>query len=389
MKAIAFLIAPAIIVCLASRTEAADSIRIWKIGSPHRGDTPTASPPAALKREAAALGFDVTVEAFPAMGFADIFHDAVARNAAPDVLSFDNFGVMTGITTPLGTFAGIGRQSEVQRDYVRVTSAFDELLGPERGWNYLVPSSQNHQAARTLALKAPRCPPREGRALRGELAGIVPRLAVAYLEGNALGLQNAFDPERLVTTRTKVEPTRAGSVQPCGWWGNGRLAFAQVNASYEAESAIGQSLVLLVLRRPSSTWQLLAATRDPVSNGRFWEQAATFARQLTNEGNAFAPPVAAVPLSPEDGRAPRPSNGKRFGTFAWQSSASGDVVFEIVEFASEDDARLFFDRRPTPESRRQISAGELWTTNSMWHWRVWSVTRAGDLALSSGRTFPH
>jgi hypothetical protein len=64
-------------------------------------------------------------------------------------------------------------------------------------------------------------------------------------------------------------------------------------------------------------------------------------------------------------------------------------VAEIVEFAYQDDARLFLRRPVLSESRGQISAGQLWTTRSTWKWRVWSITRTGDVVFSDARTFPH
>jgi hypothetical protein len=155
------------------------------------------------------------------------------------------------------------------------------------------------------------------------------------------------------------------------------------------QSAIGQTLVLLVLRKPSHTWQLLVASRDPLSNGRFWDQAGGLAAGLTSREGTSALPVAATLLSPEDSHSPKRERGQRFGTFEWQSSPSADVFVEIVEFAYEDDARLFFARRTAPEARLQLSAGELWTTGSTWTWRVWSLTRSGDIALSTAWTFPH
>src|SRR5688572_14122307 len=83
---------------------------------------------------------------------------------------------------------------------------------------------------------------------------------------------------------------------------------------------------------------------------------------------------------------PRAPAGQRFGNFEWHSSRSPGVVGEIVEFAYEDDARLFVTR---PGGHRQISAGQLWTTKSTWHWRVWSINSAGDIGFSSARAFPH
>jgi hypothetical protein len=378
----------AVILGTASQVSADDTIRIWKIGSPHRGDIPAALAPAELEREVVALGFSLVVQAFPAKGFAATFRDAVARNAAPDVLSFDNFGVMTGITTALGTFEGIGDQAAVQKAFVRVTGTFDDLLGPERGWNFLAPSSANHKIVKALALKEATCPTRSGRPFDGELSEIVPRLAAAFVEGNAFGLQGFVDAERLLTVRSRPEATKVSSTRACSWWGNDKLAVAQAHVSYEGESTVGQTPVLLVLRKSSSGWRLLVASRDPITHSVFWQAVPFRMSRLSNDQPTSAMPVPATLLSPEDGRFPQPANGERFGTFEWQSSASADIVAEIVEFAYDDDARLFF-QPVMPGSKGQLSAGQLWTTKSLWIWRVWSIARTGDIAFSNAWTFPN
>jgi hypothetical protein len=110
-----------------------------------------------LREESTRLGYRLSVETFPAQGFATTFFEAVARNDAPDVLVFNNFGVMDGITTGLGRFEGIGRDQTLRQHFVKVTGAFDELLGPERGWTYLFALSPNYTVARMLALQAPQC----------------------------------------------------------------------------------------------------------------------------------------------------------------------------------------------------------------------------------------
>lgn len=99
-------------------------------------------------------------------------------------------------------------------------------------------------------------------------------------------------------------------------------------------------------------------------------------------------PGPAVLLSPDDGQYPRhPPMGQRFGAFEWQPSASTDVVAEIVEFAYQDDARLFVEW-PSPDGLpRRVSAGRLWTTGGDWFWRVWTVTRTGRVVFSAARTF--
>jgi hypothetical protein len=84
-----------------------------------------------------------------------------------------------------------------------------------------------------------------------------------------------------------------------------------------------------------------------------------------------------------------PVTGQFFGVFEWESAASDDVVAEIGEFAYDEDARLFLVLPVQPGARQTISAGRLWTTRREWSWRIWSVSRTGELAFSEARTFVH
>ena len=147
-------------VALVVRSSAAtvETVVVWKVGSPHVGDTPNHVVASSLREESIRRGLQLAVDAFPAKGFAARLLDAMTRNAAPDILVFNNLGVVKGITTRLGRFEGIGEDARIDRDLVAVTGAFDELLGPERGWTYLIASSPNHSHARTLALRPPTCP---------------------------------------------------------------------------------------------------------------------------------------------------------------------------------------------------------------------------------------
>jgi hypothetical protein len=346
--------------------------------------------PLALRQEWTRRGFQISVEAFPAQGFAATFFDAVSRNAAPDVLVFDNIGVIEGITTPLGKFEGIGQDPAIRRDLIKVTGAFDELLGPGRGWTYLVSSSPNHAAARTLALRTPGCPNgSSGPVPQGELVEIVSRVATAYLERDVIGVQTYSDPDRLPAVTSGPETLHVGALRVCGIWGNDRLAFALVNTSYDAETRVGDTAVLLVLRKPLFKWQLLVAARDPISTTTFVGDVRSVNDLLVSEGQTRTLPPPATLLSPVDGRFPQASGGQRFGAFRWRASPSDDIVAEIAEFAYQDDARLFVRRPAYSESRGQISAGQLWTTRSVWNWRIWSITRAGNVVFSDARTFPN
>jgi len=150
-----------------------------------------------------------------------------------------------------------------------------------------------------------------------------------------MALQHWSDPDRLVTTPSKPESTSVASTQSCGWFGNDRFVIAQVTAAYKAESSIGQTLVLLVLRKPSNVWQLLAASRDPISNADFWQQAPFRTSSLVITGSESAPSPPATLVAPGDGGFPSPRPGERFGTFDWESSPSRDIVTHIIEFAYE------------------------------------------------------
>jgi hypothetical protein len=365
-----------------------DTITVWKVGSPHRGEVPAAHVPEALAREAARNGLRLEVEAFPASGFASRLFDAIRRKAAPDVIAFDNMGVLNGITTALGTFTGIGEDPAIRRSLVQVTGAFDELLHPARGWTFLLSSSPNHKAARTLAVSPPACPNGTvSPGVAGELADTAMRVAAAYLTDDYSGVQHYLDPDRLVTLGTRPKAARVGGAAVCGIWGNNRLGVARVNASFEGTGTMGQSFVLLVFRKPGSSWQLLVAARDPLSTGDFTDRLPTLTNRLARETitGATAEPAR---LLTGDGVFPQPAAGQRFGDFTWRPSQSSDVIFQVAEFAYDDDARLFLLPSGVGAPGR-LSAGQLWTTGGPWAWRIWSITQSGDVAFSSARTFTH
>ena len=375
---------------LASTATADESIRIWRVGSPHTGARPTSSVPPDLEQEWAALGFHVALETFRASGFAARFFEAVTRNAAPDVLVFDNFGIMDGITTGLGHFDGVGQDPTVRQHFMKVTGTFDALLGPARGWTYLFALSPNHSAAKTLAAQAPRCPNRSsGRTPFMEIEQIVPTITTAYLEGDMVGMQAYSDLERLPTSQPRRETVKVWAVRTCDVQGNDKLAVASVIATYESANALGHAPVLLVLRNVHSRWQLLVAARDPVSNDEFVREMRRVAGLLSAEAAVRSFPVPATLLAPATGSRPRARKDQRFGSFTWRSSDSDSVVAEIAEFAYDDDARLFVVRPQQPASSGEISEGQLWTTGGAWYWRIWSVSRSGDIGFSETRTFQH
>lgn len=385
------------VTALAVRSTAQDetAITIWKVGSPYTGEIPHTRMPAALAGDAARRGWSLHLAAFPAQGFAARFAAAARSGSAPDVVVFDNFGIMNGASTPRGTFVGIGADPAVRKQLVPVTTSFDDILLPARGWAFLFKGSSHHARARELAARTPRCAdPSSAASLPKDLA--VPQIAAAYLTGDNASMRRYAEDQRLANLPTKVDPrsglasisgaVKVGKVAVCGGWGNDRLVVVTANASYQSDTAVGHAPLVLVLQQAEG-WQLLAAARDPVTNRDFVARLFILSDKLERELPLGAAPVPAVLRSPDDGRFPVPGNGARFGDFEWQTSPSPDVVAEIAEFRYADDARLFLLRPPRPGVTSRVSTGLLWSTGGTWAWRVWSITRAGEVTFSDVRTF--
>jgi hypothetical protein len=238
---------------------------------------------------------------------------------------------------------------------------------------------------------------------------MIARVAQAYLE-RAASLNTFEDADRLHTgTASQRKPQEFFLFRPvgrsdihsamvgelhvsetkvCGYWGNDHLAFVQTVSTYESAKALGRLTLLFIFRNPQGQWQLLTASTDPISNTKFVKAIPKLATLLQKPWIPDSKPMPAKLLSPEDGQYPRAPAGQRFGEFSWQPSVSTDVVAEIVEFAYKDDARLFveFLSGDHPASEK-ISAGMLWSTGSLWQWRVWSISDAGTVSFSEFRSF--
>jgi hypothetical protein len=377
--------------------QALTEIVVWTVGSPHRGDIPPTRPiPIDLQAATARFGARLRVEAFPPAGFDSVFRQAASTGTAPDLIAFDNFGIMEGITTSLGRFEGIAVDPADKADFIHVTTAFDSLLGPARGWVYAYKKSLNHAVAKKLALRPPECSRQDAWPITEKALGdIVSAAAVAYMEGKADNLRLVADRERLETKVStdrvswRQEAARVSTIQLCGLRGTDHLAFAWATVSSEAPSKLGHTPIVVILRKAASNWRVLVVSRDPITTGRFVDDLRARRTLFSEVARGGAPPLPAVLLSPAMMLDPTPVPGERFGDFTWQSSQSLDVAAEIVEFAYENDARIFLTDPARTVSDQRISSGSLWTTRSVWQWRVWSVTNAGDVAFSESRPFPH
>lgn len=389
MKCLRFLILCSALSASAQTVPAAGPIVIWKVGSPYTGDTPDTTVPLDLKLRGEKLGREIQIQAFPAVGFAQIFFDAFEKNQEPDIVAFDNIGILEGITTERGAFTGIGQSATIRKSLVRVTGTLEDLAGQLGGWQFLVSTSKNHEAAKVFALPPPQCDASlSPTSVPAEVQSISQRMSGAFLE-QAAALKTYADHNRLVAEGGRRGPVQVSETAACGFWGSDNLAFVSVVSSYESSRAVGQTPLLLVLRKHDAQWRLLVASTDPDSNKRFVTQLPMLSGLLQTPTNPRNAPQPAGLLSPLDGQSPVPGPGQRYGSFTWSPSSSKNVVAEIAEFAYEGDARLFLRLVPKQRITERISAGELLTSRTEWIWRVWSITDAGRVAFSQSRSFLH
>src|SRR6476620_4477328 len=119
-----------------------DVIRVWKAGSPHRGDIPDSHIPDELSRKAKSLGCRIEVRSMPARDLSGLMAHALATNDEPDILVIDNMGLILGINTQLGRFDGIAKDPKVQSSLLNVSEAIGPLESTA-GWQYLFKTSRN------------------------------------------------------------------------------------------------------------------------------------------------------------------------------------------------------------------------------------------------------
>jgi hypothetical protein len=162
--------------------------------------------------------------------------------------------------------------------------------------------------------------------------------------------------------------------------GNSRLAFVLMTASFWNDNALGCMEVLSVWVKTGDTWSLLTITNDPHSLEAATQDLPQVAGGLVEDQGKAAKP--ATLLAPGNGLVPSPLPGQRFGDFRWAPSPSEGVV-EVAEFNYGRASRLFV----TPAGG--VSAGQLWTTGGPWSWRVWSVSKDGQVVLSDAWQFQH
>jgi beta-lactamase regulating signal transducer with metallopeptidase domain len=391
--------------------EVDSTLTVWRVGSPHAGDTPPASVPSDLEIAAKNLGYSFQVRSFPAQGFHVTFSEAVAANSAPDILVIDNHGILEGVTTNLGTFTGIATKREVRKSLLFVMKSF-ETLGD--GWQLLNVSSRNHKGAKKLAMREPTLQallPEGVSNLKPdevtEVSALGIRVFEDYVKGDGTDLQRLSDPQashsgpqRLGSAATRV---KLGPVKVQGVVGNSRLAFALVTAvgelseldsSGQSEVAAGWLTRMMILRKTNGEWKLLSNSETgPVSVwqnlfSKEWQNILTQMTQRDDGGNASikAPDL----LAPADGAL----SASRFQPpdIEW-ADVGNSAIGCVVEAQFDGGGGRWSDSYFIAVARGENSANGSHKMKAAFgvgaqphRWRVWAVARSGDVGISKWRT---
>ena len=380
-------------------------IRVWTVGSPHTNALPPAVVPAELQRKAQSLGYTIEVETFKAIGFADRFRQALQEHNEPEVLTFDNYGIVWGIKTPLGSFEGVGLDPRVASSLVLVHEALASLQ--KRGWVMLLRSAVNYEAAKILSVQPPVCDPQAGPT--ADSPDVEPELRQAqhkavfftraYLACDLAALSISSDESRLGRECFLPESdVQVETVKACRVSGNRNLAFVPLVSNFSAQlrgsvaiqglvhgMELGQKSILAVLRNQSGVWRLLAITDDPVNTVLRRPLTTQSVDRSLDDGQTIGiTPEPARLLAPEGVQLPRTAP---YVDLNWQPSPSTEVVGQVAEFMWGKDrnfglTRLFF----LPARESKLSSGYLMNAGST-VWRVWSITKSGDVVFSEQRTF--
>ena len=376
------------LVLRAAQRASAPVVHVWKVGSPHLGDTPALSIPPLLEAEALRLGFGLEVRVFPANDFASAFFKARVTNDEPDVLVIDNMGHIYGITTALGSFQGIASDPNVAAVLVRVSDSLKEFQ--RTPWEYLIRTSKHHAQAKALATRPIDCGAR-GVELNGSgVSSTAVQAVIAYFQNATatFGELVSGDPSDTAMSLPR-EPRSLTDVRVCDGWGNDRLAFVQVVAAFEAGDEVGYRTFIasvasvngrprvLMLSSSNSIISVLHREAPPLRDG----VSGTILQPplITAPGDGASatrmPPAARPMISWEH-------PGAAFLLIEWQFGMPGaknwegsGFEFVAAKAAGTQSERASFTMRAPFGVGRQPH-----------RWRIWTVSDHGDVARSGWRT---
>jgi hypothetical protein len=362
-------------------------IHVWKVGSPHRGDVPAPFIPPALDAEARRLGFQFDMHVLHAKDFASAFFEARATNDEPDMLVFDNMGHIEGITTPLGSFEGIGSDPNVRAVLVKVSESLKAFQ--PAGWEYLLRTSKRYAEAKALATGPIDCGPRRtsSETISGALSKTAEQAVVAYFHSATATFADLVSGDAADTAiHLPHDPRSIVDVGVCNGWGNDQFAFLEVVAAFEGRDEIGYRTFLAASASVDGRPRVLMLGDSTTIIPTLQREAP---RLLNEPAAGFEPPLV---LTPEDGAsasrmppASRPmvawtSRGAAFCLIEWQFGQGKGGNWEGSGFAFVSNGSSMIDKATQTSIRAPFGVGR-----QPHRWRIWAVSDHGDVARSPWR----
>lgn len=368
-------------------------IRVWKVGSPHRGEVPDVRMPEDLSRKAKELNCRIEVRSMPARDLYGLLTLAFATNDEPDVLVIDNMGLIEGIKTQLGSFDGVGRDPRVRTSLLMVSEAFRSLESTP-GWQYLFKTSRNFAQAKLLAMMEPECKLAYGKSgswtgdVQANLEKTAIAAATAYFRHDFSALDALVGGRYLVDSDLLRQPTSTISRNRiCGGWGNQRLAFINTVTQFENETTVGYGNLLEVLTSTGGQWRLLSLSSDPRIIARL--QQAEFVLKPTSDSDPQLEPPTLI--GPADGAFFRRWPAEERPLLEWTSAGKGSILY-LVEAQFTNPRRrgetetLWSGRGFTLippvglKTRATFGAGQ-----QPHRWRIWAIDENGFCVRSDWR----
>ena len=373
------------------------TVTIWRVGSPHRGDLPSETIPRALDAVAQKRGYSLRIEAFRAEGFHTLFWDAVSTNSEPDLLVLNNVGILRGSKTKMGTFTGIATRPRIKNSLIVVSESLD-FFGS--GWALLVSSSQHHALAKSLAMREPEGVSRPGtnNVAPDDLASLSDfgeAVYEAYAKADAARMAKMSDGAYSGPTAMAKKTIHAEGAKAFGILGNSRLALVTVVGRFETEAddagsygRLGHSILSLLCRKMQGNWKLVAMCQG----ARVVPQLEPMLSQLPKDGAAGDAGIERPQLlaPPDEAKARRFTERP---DIEWSSSREGLLAYLVESQAwfprsarwSHSGVRLVRRTEGGGEGRAKMQA-PFGVGRQPHRWRVWAVARTGDVSISEWRT---
>jgi hypothetical protein len=385
----------AAIVCLltlshiprAAQRSSAIVVYVWKVGSPHRGDTPVRSIPPLLAAEAHRRGFALDMRVFRAKDFASAFFAARITNDEPDILVIDNMGHIKGITTPLGSFQGIGSDPNVAAVMVRVSDSLKAFQ--PAGWEYLIRTSKHYAEAKALATRPIDCGGSSPEGIGSGLSKTAEQAVIAYFENAANTFADLVSGDPADTAiHLPHEPRSITDVRVCDGWGNDRIAFVHVIASFEARDEVGYRTFLAVVASVDDRPRVLMLGDSIDIIPVLQCQPLPFRDDAS--ATVLQPPII---VTPDDGATATRMPPASRPMLSWKNR---DAAFSLVEWqfgqgTGEDWQGSGFAFVPanagTHRDLASVTIRAPFGVGRQPHrWRIWVVSARGDVARSEWRT---